>query len=499
MVDEKVIDTQDLLLDRKNYRIDFKRYTTLDEAVRRLYLDEEIVEMIEGIVEFPGLYPHEKLIVIPNGNGKYIVKEGNRRVLAAKSLLGEISPPPSHKRKVETLKSKMSEEDLLSLKQMGAVIYEMDDKAYMKILANKHAKIGYKNWGQISQWAYFSDLYDLNNKDMELTASDLGRKKSEIKSFIQNYKLFSYIRELTYWDEEHLREKIESNNLDATKFTRPLGWTDVKKALGIEFGDDLELKVPSESKDKFDEILCRYARASLISTKKEEDYIFTRTESADVLSLINSWKQESTHSTTGNEVEPETPSVASNGSETTGSGTTTGGEGRNGSTGRNTSTKHKKPAVYFEDLKCSVEEQRLKRITTELIELSKQKRMEKFTVCGTMLSRALLESCLRYQVNKKGKMGEYLKSLEYEKEGKTHISQPGLKNMVSFALKNVENLFKKSNAKNARKALEQITNIHLDYMNGIVHESWSDPTPGKIHDFAGDIREMLKAILSDTA
>ncbi len=499
MVDEKVIDTKDLLLDSKNYRIDFKRYPSLDDAVKRLYLDEEIVEMIEGIVEFPGLYPHEKLIVIPNGNGKYIVKEGNRRVLAAKSLLGEISPPPSHKRKVEALKSKMKEEDLSSLKQMGAVIYEMDDKAYMKILANKHSKIGYKNWGTISQWAYFNDLYELNKKDIDATAADLGRKKNEVKGFIQNYKLFSYIRDLTYWDENHLREKIESNNLNATKFTRPLGWAVVKKGLDIDFKDDLELKIPVENKDNFDEILCRYTRASLISNKKEDDYIFTRTESNDVIALIDSWKQELRPPTTEKEDEPKAQTGASTGDKKADVGATTGGKGSKGTSDKGGSTKHKMPAVYFEDLKCSVEEQRLKRITTELIELSKQKRMEKFAVSGTILSRALLESCLRYQVNKKGKMGEYVKSLEYVNDGKTHVSQPGLKNMVTYVLNNVEDIFEKANVKHARKALEQITSIHLDYMNGVVHESWSDPTPGKIHDFAGDIREMLKAILSDAA
>ena len=76
MYEEKVIDIDSLFLDENNYRIDFERYNTLPKVIERLYLDEKIKEMINGIVNFPGIYPHEKLIVIPKGDGKYKVLEG---------------------------------------------------------------------------------------------------------------------------------------------------------------------------------------------------------------------------------------------------------------------------------------------------------------------------------------------------------------------------------------------------------------------------------------
>lgn len=76
MYEERVIDIDNLFLDENNYRIDFERYNTLPKVIERLYLDENIRGMINGSVDFQGLYPHEELIVILKRDGKYRVVEG---------------------------------------------------------------------------------------------------------------------------------------------------------------------------------------------------------------------------------------------------------------------------------------------------------------------------------------------------------------------------------------------------------------------------------------
>lgn len=491
MYEEKVIDIDSLFLDENNYRIDFERYNTLPKVIERLYLDEKINEMINGIVNFPGIYPHEKLIVIPKGDGKYKVLEGNRRVLAIKSLLGEIEPPPKFKREVTAASAKLSDETKESLKHIGAIVYDIGDKGYLKILANKHSSISYQRWGQISQWHFFNDLYDLNKKDIDLTAKDLGKSKAEVANYIRYYNLFSYIRSLLYWDENNLRDVIESNTLKATKFTRPLGFTDVRKALRLEFDEEFNVKILFDDINGFNQILCKYAQASLIDDKSDDDFIYTRSEPGQVVELIEGWKKEIGISEKKIETEGKTgTSGQSKGTHSTES---------NKKGNREKETKHKKPAVYFEDLKCAVDDQRLKKLTTELIYLSKSSRMDKLTISGVMLTRALLESCLLYQVKKVGKFGDYKKSLVYENDGKTFVSPEGLKNLVGFVLKNVDDIFSKTNVKSAKKALEELTSSRLDYLNSIVHGSWLDPTPEKIRGIAGDMRELLRVILGDTA
>lgn len=481
MVEEKFIGIGELVLDQRNYRIDFERYKTLEEIVERLYLDEDIVGMINGIVTFRGVYPHEKLIVVPLENGKYRVVEGNRRVLAIKGILGEISPPAKFAKKVAGLISMLTEAQLDSLKYLGAVVYDVNDKDYLKILADKHSTLGYVHWGQISQWHFFKDLYDTNGKDIEQTASDLGRSRGEVGSYIRFHNLFRYIRAQSYWDEHDLRDKIESNTLEPTKFTRPLGYKQVQSALGLKFGEDYEVLIPHDGEDVFSEILCRYARAALLSDSSDDDYIFTRTEPDSIISMIDGWKQElkTRDDTEKKEGKPKEgpPGAEKNEDKGVGSG------GQKGKSTYSGTPKGKNPVRYFSDLKCSVDNQRLKRLTRELSRIT----MTQFPSAAIMLTRSLLESALIFQIEKNNLVSEY-----HQYKGKD-----GLKKILNYSISAKQKLFKDPKSANGLEYLE--TSKYKDFMDDIVHSKWIDPTDGDVAIIAGKIRELLKAILSDNA
>ena len=49
---DETVEINNLFLNPKNYRIDYERYNTLEKVVDRLYLDEDIIGMIKGIVGF---------------------------------------------------------------------------------------------------------------------------------------------------------------------------------------------------------------------------------------------------------------------------------------------------------------------------------------------------------------------------------------------------------------------------------------------------------------
>ena len=142
----EIIDVENLYLDQKNYRIEFERYNTVEDVVNRLYEDEDIIGMVKDIVDCHGLYPNDMPIVIPKDDSKYTVVEGNRRLLAVKSLLRLIKPPTRYKREVDTLKSKLSDETLNSLRQLLIVVYDLNDD-YLQIIASKHSSISYERWG----------------------------------------------------------------------------------------------------------------------------------------------------------------------------------------------------------------------------------------------------------------------------------------------------------------------------------------------------------------
>ena len=104
-----VVDIDDLLLNRENFRIHY--ITARDEAdvVRRLFQEEKIVEMANDIVSYGGLYPHENLLAVRE-NGKIIVLEGNRRTLAIKCLLNLSLVPEEFRQEFTEKTGELSDE-----------------------------------------------------------------------------------------------------------------------------------------------------------------------------------------------------------------------------------------------------------------------------------------------------------------------------------------------------------------------------------------------------
>ena len=487
MYKDEIIEIEKLFLDKKNYRIDFERYNTAEKVIDRLYAEEDIIGMIKGIVTFQGIYPHEKLIVIPRQDGTgYTVKEGNRRVLAIKSLLMMIKPPEKYKREVIEFASKLREETKESLQHIGCVVYDTDDKDYIKILADKHSSISYQRWGQISQWHFFKDLFDLNNRDIDHTAKELAKPKSDISNNIRHYNLISYIRKLPYWDENDLRDEIENNNLEATRFSRPLGFNAVKEALNLRYDDFFEVQPPEKCIEKFNLILYKYALATLILDNQDNDYIDTRSTSTEVKTLIDRWITEFDNS---KGTEPEGKNTSTQNDDSKDSKHDKGTPG-NTQIEKQKKTSTKKPEEYFEKLTCSVEDQRLKRLTYELRELSKKNKINKLTSATLMITRTLMEASLLYQVEKKGMIKAYEKWKKQEH---------GLKKLTSYVIDNVEFIFDGSNARDAKSTLNLFLREDIQYLNRIAHGKWVDPTVGQVNEIAGHIRELLRAILNDRA
>ena len=478
MPTDKMINVDDLLLNQRNYRIDFDRYNTTEKVIEKLYEDENIIEMIKGIVDFQGLYYNDRIIVTPKDDNRYIVMEGNRRVLAVKSILGKILIPQRYRSRVDAITSKLSEEAKELLKVLPAVVVDTNDTSYLKIVADKHSTISYQRWGQISQWHFFTDIYEEKNRNIDSTANELGKNKNEVSNYIRYYNLIKYIRSLPYWEEKGLRDKIERNNLKATKFTRPLGYTSVLNELNIQFDNSLELEIPETNKERFNYILCNYAAASLILDNTDDDSIYTRTSPSEIIDLIKDWKTEYENNSeeTYEEIENKTK-------EPYKQKTDKPVEVKPSKENNDRKSKSGNPVKYFSNLKCTIDNDRLKRLTRELSKIN----MTQFPAAAIMLTRSLLESALVYQIGKKGLRGDYYKYEGYD----------GLKKILNFSIKRKNDLFADPKATHGLEYLEN--SKYKEFMDDIVHNKWIDPHETDIANIAGKIRELLKAILTDSA
>jgi hypothetical protein len=98
-----------LLLDTKNPRIDSAASSAQREVLQMLVSDQgdRLGVLAESIVE-DGLSPMDRLLVVPEANGRYIVVEGNRRLAALKllsnpALLNSLDIPAALRRKLQRL------------------------------------------------------------------------------------------------------------------------------------------------------------------------------------------------------------------------------------------------------------------------------------------------------------------------------------------------------------------------------------------------------------
>lgn len=474
------VDIDELFINKDNYRLDTRKITTIEDAMDILFEEEDIIGMAKDIISFGGLYPQENLLVVKEG-GKNIVLEGNRRALAIKCIIHPDLVPKRFKDKFEKAVGNI-DDGLKNRIRKIAVIFVPSRDSVLRIISDKHADYGYRKWEQISQWNFMKAVFEKNGKDTEKTMEMLGGDRQIVSNYIKYHNYLEFVRGLTLWDEHGGREKIESYKLEPTRMTRALGYKDILNELGINFDPKTYDIIPTESplSEKTNYVNYKFARASLIDTTG--DIIDTRSTKGEILELIAKWKSEFDKLTP-----QDNKSATSDESDKNAEGPANPEE--------ETSVEFKpkvKPEIFFEKLKCTVNNNRLARLTQELSQLSKRDRIDTFPAATTLLTRALLESCLRYQID-----DVKHRRRDVETQYRKDFDSISLDDIVKYCINNSESLFQES--KKAKIVLERVQAVHRKFLNSIVHDSWIDPTPASIQGIAGDTRELLRKILNGEA
>jgi hypothetical protein len=472
------VDVDELLINKENYRLDQRKITTVEDAMDMLFEEEDIIGMAKDIVSFGGLYPQESLLVVKEGR-KNIVLEGNRRTLAIKCILNRKLVPRRFREKFEKAVGNINSDFIERIRKVYVIFVPSRDSV-LRIISDKHADYSYRKWEQISQWNFVKEVFDKYGKNTEKTMEMLSAEKQIVSNYVKYYNYLAFVRALTLWDSHGGREKIESYKLEPTRLTRALGYKDVLNELEINFDPQTYdiIHTRSPSPEKMNYVNYRFARASLVDTSG--DYIDTRSSKEEILGLISNWKSEfdklNLHNESDNaevrlntEYKNKTKAVEINDKKTA-----------------------VKPEIFFEKLKCTVNNNRLARLTEELSQLSKRNRLTDFPAAGTLLIRALLESCLRYQID-----DVKHKKRDVETHYKKGFDLLTLDEIVKYSITYSQSLFQENSS--AKIVLERVQSIHRVYLNSIVHNNWMDPTPASIQGIAGDIRELLRKILTGEA
>lgn len=179
------IDT--LHLDLRNPRIDSGENLSEADVIKEL-LDENVVELAEDIVK-NGYAPTSILMAIEE-QGKKVVIEGNRRLMALKliqdpHIIKDLAPLSKFEKAKEL--NKTQSEDLSST----TVILYPDRKIAERDMAKLHLSgVAIQQWKLIRQYRYFQKRLDDDQLSIDTLADLLALDKGLVKKGIKTYQLY---------------------------------------------------------------------------------------------------------------------------------------------------------------------------------------------------------------------------------------------------------------------------------------------------------------------
>lgn len=200
-------------LDKKNPRflMLYKDSDNEEDIIRYLLENENAIDIVKSIIKNNDYFPDSFCYVVEK-NGRYTVKEGNRRIAALKAL----AEPKKF------LKGKYSE---FKVSEVPCLIYS-DEKKLAEKIAEKHTQSEVKGWSRLAQGAYIQNYINEGNN-----LSDLKYLR-EYKNLYKLYKLWEATSKKGYGDKFKTL-LIEWNR--ATLIERFFSYEDILLHMGFGF------------------------------------------------------------------------------------------------------------------------------------------------------------------------------------------------------------------------------------------------------------------------
>lgn len=180
------VNLEDLKLDINNPRFGELYYGSKDEEdlIEYLLFEEAAEEIAKSIATRNEFYEDKALWVIKNSDGKYIVRDGNRRCAAVKAL----QMPGKFKLSL----AKTSFEKL--------PVYEYTDEEELKSrIGEEHAASLFRSWERIAKALQILDLFNTGKSD------EMNMLDSRPGDFI---KLGSFYKEAVKYGKDEFRKQI---------------------------------------------------------------------------------------------------------------------------------------------------------------------------------------------------------------------------------------------------------------------------------------------------
>lgn len=230
--DYQHISVNDLHLDTKNPRTDSGERQSEDDVVREL-LDENVMELAEDIVQ--NGYAPTSVLMAANENGKIVVIEGNRRLMALKLINSpNILEGIVDSKVFEKAKSLHNGQDFQTA---VAVVYPNRTLAE-KDMAKLHLDgVSIQRWKPIRQYRYFQKRIDDDQLSIDTLSELLAIGKPVIKKGVKTYQLFELAKSNLHDLEDELGDIFSDRIFKTDKFQRAIVNSEGERFLGYTFSD----------------------------------------------------------------------------------------------------------------------------------------------------------------------------------------------------------------------------------------------------------------------
>lgn len=217
---------------------DFIEDLMSDDSERREFLD-----LVRSISD-RGFMSFDPIVVWKNENEKYVVAEGNRRVLALKLLRNPDKAPKSIRRLIKELATKIDRDQIEKVRVCVAPSFE-DTRWY--ILQRHSTGSLLKRWQRLQQQRFIMSVYEDVGQDLDKTADITNFKRGEVVEALRFVGVRNLATRKEIIDQLTLeeREAVYSHRISMTVLERWFGKKFVREAWGIEF-DEIDIIIKSD-------------------------------------------------------------------------------------------------------------------------------------------------------------------------------------------------------------------------------------------------------------
>ena len=265
----------DLVFDDQNPRlVEFGVADYNEEQLINLLWREMAVEELVMSILALGFFDHEPLYVMPRGDGKFIVLEGNRRLAAIKSILNPRVVKGDRMRKFE---GRITPEIKDKLENGIPAIELKSRQDAWRLLGFKHVN-GPAKWGSYAKAKYIVDIHRIYNIDLEQIAEQIGDTNKTVRKLYQGFMVI----EQAVKNAEFSLDDIKTSRLYYSHLYTALGYEKFRGYLGITEDSDIEAPVPAERFRNLQEVM-----DWIFGSKKRAVEPLIRTQNPDLKRFVS--------------------------------------------------------------------------------------------------------------------------------------------------------------------------------------------------------------------